>query len=120
MEISTSKFKLLESGSVVVPEDDYVEVNIDGARFRFVFSPNDINWENKDSGVSGTLKSDTDGEYLEIEVLNYNALFSSPSQILSVGKMDEKTLYVNFSVVPFNNGTKIKSRILLYSWYKDK
>ena len=120
MEISTSKFNLVESGSVVVPEDDYVEFNIDGVRFRFVFLPNDINWENKESGVSGTLKSDSDGEYLEIEDLNYNDLFSSPSQSLPVGKMNEKTLYVNFSIVPLYNGTKIKSRILLYSWYKDK
>lgn len=120
MEISTSKYIIVDSGSVIVPEDDYVEFNIKEARFRFVFTPNNIGATDEDAGVSGTLKKDAEGDYLEIEINNYNSMFSSPSQTLKVGSIDEKNLYVNFSVAPLSDRFKIKSRILIYSWYKEK
>ncbi len=120
MNISTSKYIIIESGSVIVPEDDYVEFSIKGARFRFVFTPNNIDSTDDSAYVSGTLKKDTDGDYLEMEIYNYNTTFSSPSQTLKVGDIDGKSLYVNFSIAPLADNSKIKCRIMIYSWYKEK
>lgn len=120
MEISTSKYIILESGSVIVPEDDYVEFNIKGARFRFVFTQDDIASTDDIASVSGTLKKDAEGDYLEVEINNYNGIFSTPSQTLKVGTIDEKPLYVNFSTVPLADNSRTKCRIIIYSWYKEK
>lgn len=120
VEISTSKYIILESGCVIVPEDDYVEFNIKGARFRFVFTQNETDSTDDCACVTGTLKKDTEGDYLEVDINNYKAMFSTPSQTLNVGTIDEKSLYVNFSTVPLADNSRIKCRIIIYSWYKEK
>ena len=66
ISISSSKYDIIESGSVIVPEDDYIEFSFDNLRFRFVFSSNQANCEREDSGVTGTIKEDKSGSYLEI------------------------------------------------------
>lgn len=121
MEISTSKYEIIESGSIIVPENDYVQFKINGLRFRFVFMPNEIDKNNQEAGVTGTLKKDDEGDYLEIEVENYNSVFSSPMERLRVGTVGDKSLFVYFSIVPLiTNNTKVNSRIMLYTWYKEK
>ncbi|RHK09600.1 hypothetical protein DW079_09970 [Segatella copri] len=121
MEISTSNFDIIESGSVIVPENDYVQFKFNGLRFRFVFMPNEIDMNNQEVGVAGTLKNDDEGDYLEIEVQNYNSVFSSPMEKLRVGTVGDKSLYVYFSIAPLiTNNTKVNSRIMLYTWYKEK
>lgn len=120
MEISTGRYIIVESGSLIIPEDDYVEFNIQGARFRFVFISNNTDETDTSSSISGTLKHDADGDYLEVEIYNYNSAFSSPSQTLKVGNIDDKLLYINFSVTPLADNSKIRSRIMIYSWYKEK
>lgn len=121
MEISTSNFDIIESGSVIVPENDYVQFKFNGLRFRFVFMPNEIDMNNQEVGVAGTLKNDDEGDYLEIEVQNYNSVFSSPMEKLRVGTVGDKSLYVYFSIAPLiTNNRKVNSRIMLYTWYKEK
>lgn len=121
MEISTSNFDIIESGSVIVPENDYVQFKFNGLRFRFVFMPNEIDMNNQEVGVAGTLKNDDEDDYLEIEVQNYNSVFSSPMEKLRVGTVGDKSLYVYFSIAPLiTNNTKVNSRIMLYTWYKEK
>lgn len=121
MEISTSNFDIIESGSVIVPENDYVQFKFNGLRFRFVFMPNEIDMNNQEVGIAGTLKNDDEGDYLEIEVQNYNSVFSSPMEKLRVGTVGDKSLYVYFSIAPLiTNNTKVNSRIMLYTWYKEK
>lgn len=47
ISISSSKYDIIESGSVIVPEDDYIEFSIDNLRFRFVFTSNHTNCESE-------------------------------------------------------------------------
>lgn len=118
--ISTSKYEIIESGSVIVPEDDYMQFSFEHLRFRFVFTPNQANQEVKESGVTGTIKKDELGEYLEIGVDGYSSIFSSPSDFLHVGQIEGKALYVYFSITPLVSDGKINNRIMLYCWYKEK
>lgn len=66
ISISSSKYDIIESGCVIVPEDDYIEFSIDNLRFRFVFTSNHTNCESEDSSVTGTIQEDESGSYLEI------------------------------------------------------
>lgn len=121
MELSTSKYDILESGSVIVPENDCLQFKIEELRFRFIFSPNELAQNNNDASVTGAVKKDEEGEYLEINVLNYNGLFDSPMEKINVGRIDGKQLFVYFSIAPLiTDNTQVKNRIVLYTWYKEK
>lgn len=121
MELSTSKYVILESGSVIVPENDYVQFKFGNLRFRFVFAPNDLEQSDENATVEGTVKKDEEGEYLEINIVNYNGLFDSPMEKINVGSIGGKPLFVYFSIAPLiSDKTKIKNRIVLYTWYKEK
>ena len=58
ISISSSKYDIIDSGSVIIPEDDYIEFSFENLRFRFVFISNQPNGENEDSSVTGTSKKD--------------------------------------------------------------
>lgn len=120
ISISSNKYEILESGSVIVPEDDYIEFSFGNLRFRFVFSSNQANRDNEESGVTGTIKEDESGSYLEIGIDGYTSIFSSPTDLLKVGQIEEKALYVYFSITPLVVKEKINKRIMIYSWYKEK
>lgn len=107
MEISSSKYVILESGSVIVPEDDYIQFSFENLRFRFVFSSNQANRKNEDSSVTGTIKNDESGDYLEILIDGYARIFSSPSDFLEVGQVEGKKLYVFFNY-SFSGGRENK------------
>lgn len=120
MEISTSKYSVVSSGSLLVPENDYLEFSFQNLRFRFVFSPEEIDFSVKDHSINGTIKTDEKGDYLELEISNYNSLFSTPGNILKVGEIDGKDLYLHFSVVPLmKDNNHVGVRVLTYTWYKD-
>ena len=118
--ISSSKYEIVASGSVIIPEDDYIQFSFDNLRFRFVFASNQAKSENEDSGVTGTIKEDESGSYLEIGIDGYTRFFSSPSDFLNVGQIEGKALYVYFSITPLVAKDKINKRIMIYSWYKEK
>lgn len=120
ISISSSKFEIVASGSVIIPEDDYIQFSFDNLRFRFVFDSNQAKSESEDSSVTGTIKEDESGSYLEIGIDGYTSIFSSPSDFLNVGQIEGKALYVYFSITPLVTKDKINKRIMIYSWYKEK
>lgn len=120
ISISSSKYDIIDSGSVIIPEDDYIEFSFENLRFRFFFISNQPNGENEDSSVTGTIKEDESGSYLEIGIDGYTSIFSSPLEFLNVGQIQGKALYVYFSITPLVANNKINKRIMIYSWYKEK
>lgn len=121
MNLSTSKYEIIENGSVIIPTNDYIQFSFDDLKFRFLFTSSVDISENANLEVIGTIKEDDDGKYLEIEVKNFNKLFDSPMHMLHLGKVQGKDLYVDFSIVSLtSNGEDVKDRIMLYSWYKEK
>ena len=120
ISISSSKYEIVASGSVIIPEDDYIQFSFDNLRFRFVFDSNQAKSESEDSSVTGPIKEDESGSYLEIGIDGYTSIFSSPSDFLNVGQIEGKALYVYFSITPLVAKDKINKRIMIYSWYKEK
>lgn len=120
MKISTSKYDIVETGSVIIPSNDYVQFSFENLRFRFFFASSEFSDRNE-SEVVGTIKDDNEGKYLEIKVNNFKGMFASPMHMLTLGKIQEKNLYVDFSIVSLTSDSdRIGERIMLYSWYKDK
>lgn len=117
MKVSTNKYDILESGSVIVPVNEYVEFDIEGLRYRFLF----INDNTEDSkgvaSISGSLTKDDQGDYFAIEVKNYKGLFYSPSDLIKVGELGGKDLYVYFSIVTVSDDNNAVLRVFHYTWY---
>ena len=120
MEKSTSTYDILESGSVVLPKNEYLEFEIEGLRYRFTFSDN-LNDENKgQTRITGALLQEGGKQYLSLNVINYNDLFSTPVQPIEMGILNGKQLFVYFSVVALPGNDNGKTRVLYYTWYQTK
>lgn len=121
MQLSTGKYEIIETGSVIIPTNDYIQFSFENLRFRFLFNSSIDMSDKTKSEVVGTIKDDDEGKYLEIEVKNYNDMFASPMHMLHLGKIQDKDLYVDFSLVSLSSDAdNIGGRIMLYSWYKEK
>lgn len=120
MKKSTNTYDILESGSVVLPGNEYLEFEIEGLKYRFLFS-DDQEGENKgQTRITGALVKDENGEYLSLNVINYNALFATPAQPLEMGILNGRKLFVHFSVVTLSGTDNSKTRVLYYTWYQSK
>lgn len=121
VHLTTGKYEIVETGSVIIPSDDYIQFAFEGLRFRFLFNSSVDVPDKTKTEVVGTIKEDDEGKYLEIEVKNYNDMFASPMHKLHVGKVQGNELYVDFSIVSLtSNGDTVTNRIMLYSWYKER
>lgn len=120
MKKSTSTYDILDCGSVVLPENEYLEFEIGGLRYRFSFS-DDLDGENKgQTRITGALVQEGESQFLSLNVINYNALFSTPAQPIEMGILNGKKLFVYFSIVSLSGDDKRKARILYYTWYQTK
>ena len=120
MKKLTSTYDILDCGSVVLPENEYLEFEIGGLRYRFSFS-DDLDGENKgQTRITGALVQEGESQFLSLNVINYNALFSTPAQPIEMGILNGKKLFVYFSIVSLSGDDKRKARILYYTWYQTK
>lgn len=120
MNITTGNFEIIDSGAVIVPSCEYLEFEIKSLRFRFIFQENkDTEGHQTTPNITGTLANDGVSDYLSITVINFKSLFASPNQMLEVGTLEGKKLYVRFSVVPIGAENE-QTRIFNYTWYKEK
>ena len=120
MKKSTNSYDILESGSVVLPYNEYLEFDIEGLRYRFTFS-DDLEGENKGkTRVTGALVQDGESKFLSLNVINYNSLFSTPAQPIEMGILGGRKLYVYFSIVSMTGDNPGKTRVLYYTWYQLK
>lgn len=121
MTISTGKYDIIESGSVVVPEDDYLEFEVEGLKYRFTFSDEKEADKPEKRRVTGALVAEGEDQLFSINIINYNSLFTTPTQPFEVGYLDGgKILYVYFSVVSISADGRGKTRVFHYTWLKSK
>lgn len=38
MQLSTGKYEIIETGSVIIPTNDYIQFSFENLRFRFLFN----------------------------------------------------------------------------------
>lgn len=121
MTISTGKYDIIESGSVVIPEDEHLEFEIEGLKYRFTFSDENPGETTEKRRVTGALVTEGDTQLFSINVINYNSLFTTPVQPFEVGNLDgDRKLLVYFSVVTVSGDGAGKIRVFHYTWFKSK
>lgn len=122
MKITTNRYDILESGSVIVPSNEYLEFELVGLRIRFEFIEEPANADGTtNSSITGAIVNEGDQQYLSVRITNYNSLFDTPTQMLEVGNVEGKKLTVCFSIVGLssqNNTNRL--RVFHYTWYKEK
>lgn len=120
IEVSTTNHIILNSGSVIVPGEEYVEFKIEGLRFRFTFVQDDaLQGENK-SNITGEVREDKDGQLFNMTVYNFTGLFATPTQMMNVAHINGKQLSVRFSIVELDSNGTQPMRIFHYTWYQSK
>lgn len=120
IEISTTNHIILDSGSIIVPEKEYVEFKIESLRFRFTFvHDDDLQGEGK-SNITGEVCEDEKGQLFNMTVYNYTDLFATPTQMMNVAQINGKQLSVRFSIVELSSNGTQPMRIFHYTWYQSK
>lgn len=121
ISVSTNSYEVLQSGTVIVPPGEHVHFEIEGLQFRFTFSERKSSDNSKNTGITGSLIQLDDKNCLVIDVINYEELFATPKDIIEVGTLKGKKLYVRFSVVTLGKDDESdRSRIFYYTWYLAK
>lgn len=120
MIISTTTYEVLDTGSILLPAGEYLEFEIEGLRYRVTFSEETEGEQKGQSRVTGALVTERGNQYLSLNVINFNALFSSPSQLLEMGTLGGRKLYLYFSIVTMYGNDSTKTRVFHYTWYKSK
>jgi len=120
MKISTENYNILADGSIILPDGEYLEFDIEGLRFRFLFTDAADADGNTDPGMTATLLNEGGRQYLLINVRNYNGFFSTPGQMLELGTVGGKKLFVLFSIVDIPGEGSMHKKIFYYTWYQSK
>ena len=122
IKIVTNDFEVISSGSIIIPENKYVEFQIENLKFRIVFAE-----ERDDKGVitngriaSEVKNSGSDNEFLQITMFNQNdAFFSSMKEMLNLATLDGKSIQLKFCIQSINRtGQEAGDKLLFYTWFK--
>ena len=115
MTISTERFDIIGTGSVIIPANDYVEFAIENLRFRFNMIQN--NNEAEQGTFQTNIEHDDKGECLIISLVNFSSsFFATPSQELRLASMNNKDLFLRFSVTSINRSKDSFDGLLFYTW----
>lgn len=102
MNISINGYKVLECGSVVTHADNSVLFEVEGLNIKFTFKT-----DKEVEGLPIKLLA-TDNKNVEIELTNFNSIASGIEKPLKIGRLNEKSLYIQFMVTSLNEtGAKI-------------
>ena len=120
IKVSTQYHVILDSGTIILPANEYCEFEIENLRFRFSFFERaEENDQEKKSEITGALVQEGGGSYLSFNIVNFDGPFSTPRRLLEVGTLNGKKLFFSFSVGALV-GNDNPSRMFHYTWYTEK
>lgn len=122
VKISTEHYDIIDNGSVIVPSGQGIEFKINGLRFRFIF-PQVINdSEERENSIDQIVKTDEEGDFLEITIANLrSAFFATSRQLMHLAKLEGRRLFFKFSIVSVNTSeNNEEDKIMFYTWYQEK
>jgi len=122
IKIVSNDLEIISSGSVIIPENKYIEFQIDNLRFRIVFGEERDEKGNYTNGrIASELKnSGLENEFLQITMYNQNdAFFSSMKEMMNLATLDGKTIYLKFSIQSINKvGEDAGDKLFFFTWYQ--
>ena len=119
VKLSTERFDIISSGSVIIPANDYVEFEIESLRFRVSMIQNDN--EATQGTIQTNLERDGRGPCLIISLVNFStSFFATPNQELRLAYLNRKDLYLRFSLTSINRIGNSYDGLLFYTWMLSK
>lgn len=122
VKISTEHYDIINSGSVIIPFGQNIEFKINGLRFKIIFPQVITESEEQQNSIEQTVRSDEEGEYLEITIANLrSAFFATARQLMHLAKLEGRKLFFKFSIVSVNSSeNNEEDKIMFYTWYQEK
>lgn len=119
VELSTEVFDIISTGSVIIPANDYVEFMIENLRFRFNMVQNDAEAQN--GTIETNIEQDDKGQCLIITLINFSSsFFATPNEALRLAKINNRDLFLKFSLMSINRSTQGPDGLLFYTWMLSK
>lgn len=119
VKLSTERFDIISTGSVIIPANDYVEFAISNLRFRINMIQNRT--ESTLGTYQTTLENDDNGQCLVISLLNFSSsFFATPNQELRLAHIDNKALWLRFSLTSINRSANSFDGLFFYTWMLSK
>ena len=123
--LQTENYNIVSSGNVIIQFEEYLEFTLFNLKFRIIFkdAPQASEGEKSLGHVDSKVENEgTDDAYLAIYLYNQNfSFFASLPNLLSVAKIDNKALYLKFSIYAINQRDGGGSdKIFFYTWYLSK
>lgn len=118
VQLSTEKYRVVSTGSIIVLADDTVNFRINGLLFKFEF----VKDPKREQGVSGSVVKDDNGEpqYYDFKFFNTEAAnFASVGEPVRLATLDDKGLYLIFSIQSVTT-ENYSHRLMFYTWYLEK
>lgn len=119
ISISTERFDVISSGSIIIPANDYVEFKIENLRFRFNMVENrgDVSQRKYQTNI----EQDENGDCMVISLINFSsAFFATPHDEFRVARLHNKGLYLKFSLTVINKSGSSYDGLLFYTWMLTK
>lgn len=117
VKLTMSDYDVLSSGSVIIPDGQYVEFMVENLPFRFQVDNSTPN----ESGINAELKTIDNKEVL---VFTFHSVadgaFGSLSKPSSVANINGKKLSVIFSIRGFDSKPSGMNIMLFYTWLLEK
>ena len=119
VELSTEVFDIISTGSVIIPANDYVEFLIENLRFRFNMVQNDAEAQN--GTIETNIEQDDKGQCLIITLINFSSsFFATPNEALRLAKINNRDLFLKFSLMSINRSAQGPDALLFYTWMLSK
>lgn len=116
--LSTERFVIISSGSVIIPANDFVEFEIERLRFRVSMVENRSDPARK---YQTNLESDEKGKCMVISLINFSeSFFATPHEELRVARLNGKGLFLKFSLTAINKSGEGYDGLLFYTWMLTK
>ena len=119
--INTGNYEIIDSGSIIISQDEHIIFEISNMKFDFLFINDDAE-ANAQSTKFRMILDDQDNNKLNI-ILNKveDSFFGAPTNnMINVANYKGKPLYVSFAFQPINKKSETHYYVLFYTWYLKK
>lgn len=117
IEITTDKFSIVDTGSIITTLDESVEFKISNLRFIFSFTTK----ENQEPTAFIGKRTDSDNkDYMAVEIINSDkSNFRSICPRVEVASIGGKKLNLSFAIDTLV-GDGGRNKLISYTWYLEK
>lgn len=125
-KINVGNYEVISSGTVIVPNTEFLEFLFDNLRFKIIFeTEKDDNGNLTQGHYTLSVEKDevTQSEFLKITMFNQNkSFFSSSNTMIPVATLKNRKLLLKFCINSINTQDKEdkEDKIFFYTWFLEK